>query len=958
MVLPPIFYDSLLTTSKINSFRFYTSLLIVLLSVSILSAQDKIIRGKDSSTQINIHNKTSFASQEVDLTLIDQQLVRAKQLLFKESIDSARQVLNQLIDELASKNVLESSEGLEARFLQASISELNNDRGEALEKIFSLIESCKAQEEWLTLSRIYLVTELAYEFLQKPDRCLYYLNQCRALIIKHDLDITYPRFCIRLSTFHRIFGDRDSSFYYAEEALRSGKEWYDAQNGDFNKEKYEDLTPSYATSHLILGGLYSEKGDSERSNYHNIQVKNIWQKAGNDYDISWAFLRMSWFHNGQDDKEKALLYNDSSMIYGQRVFEEWGILGKGLKSHVMLGRAGLFRNLNQLDSANYFLNQGYQAKIDVTNARNHLYATEIEARFTDKEKALKIEQQSDQLKSERKWRIGLLSAIAMFLILVIGLVYYYLQMKKANKKNRLQAKELKQLDKVKSKFFTNISHELRTPLTLILGPLSYILDNPDEWEKENIQKQLSVMQRNGKSLMDLIEEILDLSKLEANKLEINEEGTPVTQFFERLFYVFEPQFKSQNLTCELNIKVKEGLNVLMDRKKMEKVMNNFLSNAIKFTPKYGKVSLSIIETDNYLKIKVSDTGKGVHPRDLPHIFDRFYQSGQADQKLYGGTGIGLALVNEFAQLMGGNAHAESKLGLGSKFFFELPKKIIASQTMLTSSEEQMPNEEIFSIGNDFTILVVEDNLDMREFVCHLLQKKYKRVLVAKNGVEGLTLLKKHGPNIHLIVSDVMMPEVDGLTMLKLVKQEPVWSGIPVIMLTALAAERDKMTALTVGVDDYLTKPFSVPELLIRVQNLLYNYHQRKEWKNSDEFKEQKNAPQIEINTKDKEWIDKITLFVQNAINDPHLNVTSMASAFFLSTRQFNRKLKAITGLSPAKFIKEVRLQAALNKLEVGTAISVTEVAREVGFDNISTFSFVFKNRFGKSPRDYMRLTKM
>ena len=220
---------------------------------------------------------------------------------------------------------------------------------------------------------------------------------------------------------------------------------------------------------------------------------------------------------------------------------------------------------------------------------------------------------------------------------------------------------------------------------------------------------------------------------------------------------------------------------MLDRKKMEKVLNNYLSNAIKFTPKGNKVLMHISETDTELKIKVSDTGKGVHPNDLPHIFERFYQSKQAEQKLYGGTGIGLALVNEFANLMGGRAYAESTLGVGSQFYFDLPKKpiqvnrIIAQATNGTFQEE-IEEALISSIGTDFTILVVEDNEEMRNFVCQLLEPRYKKVLRAQNGAEGLDILERHGTDIQLIISDIMMPEVDGLTMLKEIKSKKRVAG--------------------------------------------------------------------------------------------------------------------------------------------------------------------------------------
>ncbi|PSR14506.1 MAG: hypothetical protein C7N36_03730 [Bacteroidetes bacterium] len=525
---------------------------------------------------------------------------------------------------------------------------------------------------------------------------------------------------------------------------------------------------------------------------------------------------------------------------------------------------------------------------------------------------------------------------------------------------RLQAEELKQLDKVKSNFFANISHELRTPLTLILGPLSYILESPAEWEKEDMQKQLLVMQRNGKSLMQLIEEILDLSKLEANKLELEEEPTPVVSFFEHLFFVFEPQFQSQGLEYELVLDVKEDLHVLLDRKKMEKVLNNFLGNAIKFTNRYGKIVLRVTETDSQLKIKITDNGKGIHPKDLPYIFERFYQSKQADQQLYGGTGIGLALVNEFAQLMGGKAYADSTLGEGSNFYFELPKKVVAPEKMLPQAKltDLVEVEEIYAIGSDFTILIVEDNQDMRNFIHQLLKPKYQRIFLANNGAEGLLLLQEHGTAIDLIVSDVMMPEVDGLTMLREIKTHPEWYGIPVVMLTALAADRDRLTALTIGVDDYLTKPFSVSELLIRVQNLLFNFQQRKEWKASAEFhaelpRPEENDTSAPINAEDKGWLDELKTMVVKVMEDTVLDVESLAAAAFMSPRQLNRKLKTLTGLSPNKFIKEVQLQTAREILENRTSISIAEVAHKVGFEHPSSFSRIFKDRFGKTPSDYL-----
>lgn len=524
-----------------------------------------------------------------------------------------------------------------------------------------------------------------------------------------------------------------------------------------------------------------------------------------------------------------------------------------------------------------------------------------------------------------------------------------------------QADELKELDKIKSRFFANISHELRTPLTLILGPLSYILESSEEWNKVKVQQQLQVMQRNGKNLLQLIEEILDLSKMEANKLELQEDLTPLVQFFQYIFFVFEPLFQSKLINYDLKLGIHQNLEVLVDRKKLEKILNNFLSNSIKFTGQNGKIILEVKETEELIKVQVSDNGRGIHPKDLPHIFERFYQSKQIDQKLYGGTGIGLALVKELAKSMGGKVKAESTLGVGSCFYFEFPKKkVVANEPIALPVIEMIEDDPIIdSIGEDFRIMVVEDNPDMQDFIVQLLQKKYKQVLIAKNGAEGLNLLNVHNTNIDLIVSDVMMPEVDGLEMLKTIKSHSEWCRIPVVMLTALAAERDKLSALTIGVDDYLTKPFSVPELMIRVQNLLYNYHQRKVINNSTNeiIVESKSQDQEgnTVNAEDKVWIENLKTIIHNSLEETILSVEDLAALVFLSSRQMSRKVKSITGLTPARMIREVQLNKARIILEEKTFTSVSDLAFQCGFEYPATFSKLFKKRFGKSPSEYLKI---
>ncbi|MCP4441240.1 MAG: response regulator, partial [Aureispira sp.] len=456
-------------------------------------------------------------------------------------------------------------------------------------------------------------------------------------------------------------------------------------------------------------------------------------------------------------------------------------------------------------------------------------------------------------------------------------------------------------------------------------------------------------------------------------LDLKEEATPVSQFFEHIFSVFEPQLQNQQLDYELNIQLEdENLHLFLDRNKLEKIVNNFLSNAIKFTSKPGKVTLTIIEETAILKILVSDTGKGVHPNDLPHIFERFYQSKQPDVMAYGGTGIGLALVSEFANLMNGKAYAESSLGEGSHFFFELPKKIASPQVLLNISdqlEEDQNTELIDAIGTDFNILVVEDNHDMRNFVVSLLKKRYK-VLSAKNGLEGLEQLSNPNNHIHLVISDVMMPEMDGLTMLKHIKSSDKGRGIPVIMLTALAAEQDKLQALTVGVDDYLTKPFSVQELLIRVQNLLYNYVQRKNWFKTEGLElisspQQKTAqPKTQqkeleeaipsISIEEQEWLKEVETYAKTGIGNRQFNATQLYLFMNMTEQTFRRHLRKLTGMTANKYIRELRLQEARKLLEQKKYSSIQQICSSIGFSTPKYFSKQFKERFGKNPSEYLK----
>lgn len=534
-----------------------------------------------------------------------------------------------------------------------------------------------------------------------------------------------------------------------------------------------------------------------------------------------------------------------------------------------------------------------------------------------------------------------------------------------------QANDLKILDEVKSRFFANISHELRTPLTLILGPISYLL-KLDRFDETLTQKYLNTMYKNGKNLLQLIEEILDLSKLDADKLELKEEATDLHLFLRRLFSAFDAQAEYLGIITQFKYELDPKIQVLLDQHKIEKIVNNLVSNALKFTPRGQSITMQVHQEQESIYLQIIDKGQGVHPKDLPYIFERFYQSKQANQTAQGGTGIGLALSKELATLMNGQLRVKSQLGEGTTFVFSFPIKPVLSNLppfleIKNTSEEEFTPLDFSSLPNNLHVLVVEDNDDMRHFLVDILSPFYNISSVG-NGLKAMEYLRANKGQVDLIISDLMMPEMDGFQLLHQVKNTDFLRKIPLIMLTARAGQEDKLKALTIGVDSYLTKPFITDELLAQVANSLYNYHQRSSWQVevSDEStavldvttqetisEENDELDTIDLSLEDQDWIKTVETYTLENISNNHFNVAQLYLQMNMTDRTFRRKLKRITGMSPVKYIRELRLQMARELLEIKKYNSIQQICTATGFTTTHYFSKQFKARFGKTPSTYL-----
>lgn len=394
-----------------------------------------------------------------------------------------------------------------------------------------------------------------------------------------------------------------------------------------------------------------------------------------------------------------------------------------------------------------------------------------------------------------------------------------------------QANRLRELDKVKSRFFANISHELRTPLTLINAPLESLIHNGKIADPQ-VRETLETATRNGVSLLSLVEEILDLAKLDGGKLELIENPVRVYDFMNLILSDYKSGLASKSITLNFDYKAKPDLAMLIDEGRCTKVVNNLVSNALKFTPENGEIMVTVEEdpTADSLNIVVSDTGTGIHPNDLSHIFNRYYQSEQPGKKAEGGTGIGLALAKELAELHGGSLAVKSQPGAGSTFTFRLPLKEVLEETVIPLSlpESQELGEALNGTIQRYTekfnidkpvLLITEDHPEMRAFIAQTLSP-YFAIRQAENGKVALGVLQSE--RIDIVISDVMMPVMDGFELLEAIKADQSLHRVSLIMLTARTDHNDKLYALTLGIDDYLTKPFNASEFLARIKNILEN----------------------------------------------------------------------------------------------------------------------------------------
>jgi len=536
------------------------------------------------------------------------------------------------------------------------------------------------------------------------------------------------------------------------------------------------------------------------------------------------------------------------------------------------------------------------------------------------------------------------SFLVMLILLAIGTGH------KMNllERKKTQANQLKELDTLKSKLYTNITHEFRTPLTVIKGMSENIKDH---------DKAVELIQRNADNLLKLINEILDLSKLESGKAQLELQQADIIQFLRYLSNSFHSLAHSKDLHLTFS-SLKKELIMDFDADKLTQILTNLIGNAIKFTPQYGGITVTAQRQNKVLTIAVQDNGIGIAEEELAHIFDRFQQASNNHQGKEKGTGIGLSFVQELVNLMDGEIKVDSELGRGTTFLIQLPirhdaplKEPVSSVPIQTEQIEIEANNAAESHAKEQgdlpSLLIIVDTRDVVIFLEEMLKEQYD-ILVAYDGEAGIEIALKEVPDI--IISDVMMPKKDGIEVVSTLKKDVRTSHIPIILLTARGDQEGKLEGLEVGADAYLVKPFNQKELFIRLRKLI-EIRQRLQQKYKGLASFTNTTIAAPTNDPELQFLQKLEQVVKKNISNENFKVEPyLCRAMLMSRPQLYRKIKALLDKSPSQYIRFVRMQHARHLIE-NTTIKIGDISDRVGYRDHANFSKAYFSEFRETPSE-------
>ncbi|MBC9932722.1 response regulator [Chitinophaga qingshengii] len=726
---------------------------------------------------------------------------------------------------------------------------------------------------------------------------------------------------------------------------------YDESNNLQNREFNENAALKTSTGELIFGGP---------SGFNIINAAQTQQPANHSRLILTGLqilntnIKPGEMLNGRVVLAQSLSkLQDISLKYKENVFSiEFASLDYGQKAN--------YRYAYTLEGFNtgWLYTDGSQRKATYTNLDPGHYTFKVKALNSDgswgKPVSLQIHVEPPFWRTPFAFLIYLLT-IAGVLVLARRITLDRIHMRYEVEQQRREAERAHTIEQVKTKFFTNVSHELRTPLSLIISPLDTIIKNTTD---ENQQQQLGLVLRNAKRLLNLVNQLLDFRKMEVQAIRLHLAMGDIVQFTRDISRSFTDIAEKKKITLNFSSAI-DSLEIYFDKDKIEKILFNLLSNAFKYTPDNGQVTLRLSclpppagDGDATLIMEVRDTGIGIPENQQQKIFERFFQTEVPADMVNQGTGIGLAITKEFVKLHHGVITVKSEPGKGTCFTVSIPaKKIfdpaIRNTTPLVTEEDasRMLSEGTRKNGKMKTILVVEDNEDLRFYLKDNLRMQY-HIEEAVNGKEGWEKVKSCHPD--LVVSDIMMPLSDGIDLVKNIRTETGTAHIPVILLTAVGDEGRQLQAFAAGANDYITKPFTFEILDSRIKNLLAQQQLlQKRFQKQIEV----NPAEITVTSMDETFLQNALDIIEKQMDNPDFSVEDFSTSMHMNRVTLYRKILALTGKSPLEFIRSIRLKRAAQLLKK-SGMTISEIAYKVGFNNPKQFSKFFKEEFKVLPSQY------
>lgn len=843
-----------------------------------------------------------------------------------------------------------------------------NKYAECISLGHELLQSQKVKNDSAGIALALKLIGVAYDYVDEHETAIEYYENALAIYIKLEDK------------------DREGGIYHNLAGIYNDEGQIDKSISNYNKaiEIATILKDStwIATLYVNFGLVYL-KSDNTKAKDLFTKGLNIALSTGSKSTQGFAYQNLASVHVSLEKYALAEKYALKCLELGEYL----SIHQLVENSHDRLYK--IYYKTGKYKKAIEHLKTSQQISDSIYTQNNASLLKEMQAKYESEKKGsendlLRKEAEIQESKLRRRnTAISLL--IILFVFLLIGSAVFYRanyvrkqlldkirKQKEGAERDREiiehQTEKLKEHDIMKSRFFANVSHDFRTPLTLIMGSLDNIKHDTDSQLTYSSLQDLNMGEKNCNKLLFLANEINELNRLDEGSLRLKLKNLNAAEFIKLITDMFSSAADAQLISLYYESTLGRDQIIAADPNHFERIIYNLLTNALKFTPKGGRITVKVqmdtSEGSNMLIVKISDTGKGISKNSLPYVFNRFYQSIKNDYSTREGFGIGLALVKELVTLHSGKISVSSKERVGTTFTLTFPvvthtsesetvapefsydPDMIVVDTQEASKEQiEATSPSIFSDKVDQTVLIVEDHKEIAEYIDSIISRKYN-TLIAPNGKAALEILKNN--KVSLVVTDLMMPWMDGFELVQAIKDNEQLENLPIVVVSARTSQEDKNRVLELGVNDFLIKPFKAEELLLRINNLIKNNEQGNEDLGSLFINNEGQLKEFE-----KDLVKKLEDLVVKNISNSRFSVVQLADEMAASERQIYRMIKKLSGKTPYEYIKEVRWQYIEYMLKNKKISTIAEAARSIGMSNVTDFKKQFNKRFNKLPSEYI-----